>query len=243
MSTNKPAPLPEPLRYLQQFVNALAKLPPKDLNEDVDPRRLEAALRKRIRDLDLEAAEAQLREDRDRLERWLKDKPVHPAHWILGFILSPTLATDLTQPVPPLPRGAAKLVPPQRPKIDFVPPEGWRVKELAPYLLQLKKEKISGWVIAIDEDLFRQTQRDRESDWVVLPGVEAMRDIQVAQFGHTSGKKYVYRRIAPDPSKRVDYVLSVPGGFAMAGVEAADADFDEAPFEAQLHTVRLSASA
>ena len=105
-----------------------------------------------------------------------------------------------------------------------------------------KKGKLSGSVMAIDENLFHQTQRDREN-WVVSPGVEATREIQVAQYGPVAGKKYVYRRIAPDPSKRVDYVLSVPGGFAMAGVEAPGADFDEAPFEAQLHTVRLSASA
>jgi hypothetical protein len=242
MPTKKPAPLPEPLRYLQPFASSLATRSPEELSEDVDATRLEAALRQRISGLDLEAAEAQLAEDRDRLERWLKDKPDHPAHWILGFILSPTLATDLTQSVGPAPRGAAEPVP-QGPKIDFVPPEGWRVKELAPYLLQLKKGKLSGSVLAIDEGLFHQTQRERESDWVVSPGVEATRDIQVAQYGHASGKKYVYCRIAPDPSKRVDYVLSVPGGFAMAGVEAAGADFDEAPFEAQLHTVRLSASA
>src|SRR5688500_6578165 len=120
MPTKKPARLPEPLRYLHPFANALAQLPPADLHDAVDPTRLEAALRKRIRNLDLEAAEAQLAEDRDRLERWLEDKPDHPAHWILGFILSPTLATDLQQPVGPPPRGAAEPVP-HGPKIDFVP--------------------------------------------------------------------------------------------------------------------------
>jgi hypothetical protein len=242
MPTKKPASLPEPLRYLQPFANALATLPPGELNEDVDPSRLEAALRKRVRDMDLEGAELQLAEDRDRLERWLADKPDHPAHWILGLILSPTLATDLTQAVGPPPRGAAEPVP-HAPEIDFVPPDGWRVKQLAPSLLQLKKGKLTGTVMAIDENLFHQTQRERESDWVVSPGVEATRDIQVAEYGSVSGKKYVYRRIAPDQSKRVDYVLNVPGGFAMAGIEAAGADFDESAFESALPTLRLSASA
>jgi hypothetical protein len=55
MPTEKPAPLPEPLRYLQPFANALARIPAEDLNEDVDGSRLEAALRKRARDLDEEA--------------------------------------------------------------------------------------------------------------------------------------------------------------------------------------------
>lgn len=242
MATKKPAPLPQPLRYLQPFANALAKLPREELNEDVDASPLAAALRKRIRDLDSEAAEAQLAEDRDGLESWLKDKPDHPAHWILGFILSPTLITDLKQPLEPPPRAGPEPVP-HGPKVDFVPPDGWRVKQLAPYLLQFKKGKLSGTVMAIDENLFHQTQCDREKEWVVAPGVEATREIQVAQYGNASGKKYVYRRIAPDASKRVDYVLSVPGGFAIAGVESSGADFDEAPFEAQLHTVRLSPSA
>ena len=70
MPTKKPALLPEPLRYLQPFANALAKLQPDELNEDVDASRLEAALRKRIRDLDLEDAEARLEEDRELLEGW-----------------------------------------------------------------------------------------------------------------------------------------------------------------------------
>jgi hypothetical protein len=242
MPTKKPAPLPEPLRYLQPFANTLANLPPDGLNEDVNAAPLEGALRTRIRDMDLEAAEAQLAEDRDQLEHWLEDKPDHPAHWILGFILSPTLATDLTRPLEPPPRGDPEPVP-HGPKVDFVPPDGWRVKQLAPYLLQFKKGKLSGTVMAIDESLFHQTQRDREGEWVVAPGVEATRDIHVAQYGNVSGKKYVYRRIAPDPSKRVDYVLSVPGGFAMAGIEAAGADFDESVLESALPTLRLSASA
>jgi hypothetical protein len=242
MPTKKPAPLPEPLRHLQPFVNTLAKLPPDGLNEDVDSSPLDAALRERIRGLDLEAAEALLASDRDQLEHWLVDKPDHPAHWVLGFILSPTLATDLAEPVVAQPRRTEAPVM-RGPKIEFVTPAGWTLKQLAPYLLQLKKGKLSGTVMVIDETLFHQTQRDREEKWVVSPGIEATREIQLAQYGIVSGKKYVYRRIAPSPSKRVDYVLSMPGGFAMAGVEAAGLDFDEAPFEAQLHTVRLSASA
>jgi hypothetical protein len=241
MPTKKHAPLPEPLQYLQPFANALAKRPPSELNEDIDPSRLEAALRKRIADLDLEAAEAKLAEDHDRLERWLEAHPQHPAHWIAAYISSPTLAFDLSQSIEPAPSMPAEPTP-RGPKIDFVAPDGWRVKQLAPYLLQVKKGKLSATVMAIDQSMFHQTQRERESDWVVPPGVEATREIQVAQYGNVSGKKYVYRRIEPDPWKRVDYVLSVPGGFAMAGIEAAGADFDEAPFEAQLQTVKLSAS-
>jgi hypothetical protein len=245
MPTKKLAPMPDPLGYLQPFVNALARLPPDCLNEDVEPSRLEAALRKRIRGLDVENAEAQLAHDRERLKRWLENKPEHPAHWILGFMQS-TLAKDIMQQAEPLPPGSTEPTPtepaPHGPRIGFVPPNGWKVKLLAPYLLELKKGKLSGTIMAIDEALFHRTQRDREN-WVVAPGVEATREVQDVQYGDASGKKYVYRRVSPDPSKRVDYVLVVPGGFAMAGIEATGVDFDVVQFEAQLHTTRVSASA
>jgi len=54
----KPTPLPEPLRYLHPFLKSLTKLPPDQLNEDLDPTPLESALRNRLRGLDEDAAEA-----------------------------------------------------------------------------------------------------------------------------------------------------------------------------------------
>jgi hypothetical protein len=66
---------------------------------------------------------------------------------------------------------------------------------------------------------------------------------EVGGNGDVSGKKYVYRQVAPVPWKRVNYVLSVPGGFVSAMLDALGADFDETPFDAHLHTLRLSASA
>lgn len=83
----------------------LAKLPPEELNEDVDASRLEAAAEKRVRGMDEEVADAELTKDRDLLEQWLEDKPDHPAHWIRGFLLSPDLAAHVTQPPEPPPRG------------------------------------------------------------------------------------------------------------------------------------------
>src|SRR5438445_4726442 len=52
----KPTPLPTPLRYLHPFLKSLAKLPPDQLNEDLDPTPLESALRKRLRGLDEQSA-------------------------------------------------------------------------------------------------------------------------------------------------------------------------------------------
>jgi hypothetical protein len=235
MPTKKPAPLPEPLRYLQPFANALAKLPPESLNEDVDASRLEAALRKRIRDLDLEAAEAQLEEDRELLDGWLADKPNHPAHWILGFILSPTLATDLTQPPEPLPRG---------PEMRFEAPNGWKVKS-APFRLDLKAGKVVGSIMAIDESGFEGSLREREQTAKLRqPGQETANEISNVSLDGYSGKKYVFRMIKPAPWKQVDYLLRVPGGCVWIRLSTmTGADFDEVPLESKLHTLRLSASA
>jgi hypothetical protein len=115
----KLASLPESLRYLQPFANLLAKLPREDLNEDLDASRLESALRKRVRGLDEQAAEALLTKDRDILDGWLKTEPDHPAHWILGYLLCPDLAAGLTAPPEPPPRG---------PEMAFEAPKGWKVK-------------------------------------------------------------------------------------------------------------------
>ena len=229
MPTNKPAPLPEPLRYLQPFANALAKVPPGELNEDIDPSRLESALRKRVRGLDEGAAEAELEKDPDLLERWLEDKPDHPAHWIRGYLLSPTLATDLTQPAE---------LPPRGPQVSFVAPEGWKVKVVSSRL-DLKRGKLIGTIMAVDEFSFDLMQRQHEL-WVGPPGLEVRREVQTVRHGEVSGKKYVYRQFAPAPWKRVEYVLRVPGGFVSAMLDAMGADFDEAPFEDKLHTVRVS---
>src|SRR4051812_4370571 len=96
MPTKKPTPPPQALPYLQTFSNMLAKLQPKDRNEDVDATKLESALRKRVRGLDEQTAQTELARDRELLERWLKTKPDHPAHWIRGFLLSPDLAANFT---------------------------------------------------------------------------------------------------------------------------------------------------
>lgn len=223
------------MRYLQPFTNALAKLPPEGLNEDVDASRLEAALRKRVRGLDEEAADAQLAKDRNLLERWLKDKPDHPAHWIRGFLLSPDLATHLTQPPEPPPRG---------PEMLFEAPDGWGVKTV-PFRLDLRAGKVIGSIMAIDESTFRLLQLQRAQAAVFQESeVQATNEVSEVLFGPCSGKKYLHRMIAPAPWKQVDYVLHVPGGFVSIGLRTlTGAEFDETPLESKLHTLRLSASA
>lgn len=243
MPTKKPAPLPEPLRYLQKFANALAKLPSEELNEDVDASRLEAALRKRVRGMDEDAADAELAKDRDLLERWLEDKPDHPAHWVRGFLLSADLATHLTQPAEPPPRG---------PEMFFEAPTGWKVKKV-PFRLDLKAGKVIGSIMAIDELTFAHLQWQREQamktpapimEGFPQPVIEGTCDVSEVSFEQCGGRKYLSRMTSPAPWKQVDYVLRVPGGFVSIGLGTiTGADFDESPLESKLHTLRLSASA
>lgn len=234
MPTKKPTRLPEPLRYLQPFANALAKLPPEDLNEDVDASRLEAALRKRVRGMAEEAADAELAKDRDLLEHWLEDKPDHPAHWIRGFLLSADLATYLTLPAEPPPRG---------PEMFFEAPDGWKVKKV-PFRLDLKAGKVVGSIMAIDEFSYGHMQHEREqTSKLKHPGQSLTWTIQDVSADELHGKKFVCVMTAPAPWKQVDYVLRVPGGFVAIRLGTmTGADFDESPLEAKLHTLRLSAS-
>lgn len=233
MPPNRPAPLPEPLRYLQSFVNVLAKLPPEEWNEDVDASRLESALRKRLRGLDEVAATEELSKDREMLLTWLETtaSPGHPAHWILGYLSLPELADYLTRPAERAPRG---------PKISFDAPKGWRAKSV-PFSLNLKKGKLVGVITAIDHFSFDLGQRQAEY-WVAPPDIDLTRETQSVSYGEISGKKYTYRQVVPAPWKQVDYLLSVPGGFARVTLCAMGDDFDETPFELNLHTLRLSAS-
>jgi len=235
MLRKPPSPLPDGLRYLQAFVTSLAKLPPEDLNEDIDPTRLESAVRKRLRGLDEDSAEAQLAKDRELLARWLKDKPNHPAHWVHGFLLSPDLASRLTRPTEAPPRG---------PVISFDVPNGWKVKKV-PFRLDLKAGKVIGSITAIDEPTFNLFRYQREQTGKIQrPPVQETTEVLDVSFQECRGKKYLYRMTAPAPWKTVDCVLSVPGGFVDISLGTmTGADFNESPLESKLHTLQLSASA
>jgi hypothetical protein len=125
--------------------------------------------------------------------------------------------------------------------VSFHAPDGWKVKVVSSRL-DLKKGKLIGTIMAIDQLSFEFMQRQQEHS-VAQPGLTATVEIQAVRHGDVSGKKCVYREIAPVPGKRVHYVLSVPGGFVSAMLDSFGAEFDETPFDANLHTLRLSGSA
>lgn len=225
--------MPEPLRHLQPFVRDLAKLPAEQLNEDIDASRLDATIRIRLCGLDELAGGAVMAKDVALLDTWLKTMapPDHPAHWVLGYLAAPGLVEQLARPPEPLPVG---------PKIEFVPPKGWKVK-VVPFRLDLKKGKLIGSITAADEQALDTLQRQREVV-VVWPGLEKVErclEVTDVSFGEVFGKKYLSLTSAPVAWKRVDYYLAVPGGFVTVFLDAQGANFDELPFEAQAHTLRV----
>src|SRR5262249_39665596 len=127
------------------------------------------------------------------------------------------------------------------PDMTFDAPEGWKVMA-APFQLHLRKGKLIGVITAIDRSTF-ELFLSQTNPWCIPPGRQDMGECLDVRFGAVAGRKYVHPRVTPMPYKRVRYVLSVPGGFADAMLDAAGADFEEALFESRLHTLRLSRTA
>jgi hypothetical protein len=241
MSTKKPISLPTSLGYLQPFVSALAKLPAEQLNEEIDASRLDAALRKHLRGLDLEAATLKLDSDRAQLQHWLNAHSDHPAHWVLGYLSLPGISELLSQQMEPIDPG---------PTIAFELPAGWKVVRTIPFRLDFKKGKVHGSITALDELNFKFLRHSREQPTVELkipgfdmPPIDRTHESTDVVFGQCCGRKYVNRMTAPAPWKQVDYMLSVPGGYVSIWLGTlTGTEFDEAPVKAKLHTVGLSAS-
>jgi hypothetical protein len=232
--------LPKPLQYLQPFVRFLARLTPDQLNEDLDFARLESALRKRLRGLDEQAGVEAVSKDREQLERWLKTSasPGHPAHYVFG-VLTYLSVSDVVQQLirPPEP-------PPPGPTISVDAPDGWKITR-ASYNVSLKKGKLFAMIMAIDKFSFQGQQKQKQVlegrlGEAGAPGLQATFDIKRIRFGDVAGNKFVYRQSAPVPWKRVECLLRVPGGFVFAVLDAGGTNFDEAPFESKLHTLRLT---
>jgi hypothetical protein len=227
------SPLPKSLQYLQPFVRSLAKLPPEELNEDIDASKLDSALRKRLRGLDETKAAQALSNDREELERWLKSSapPDHPANWVFGYISLPDLAQHLTHPPEPAPVG---------PKIDFQPPEGWKVN-VVPFRLDLKCGRLWASIAVFDPQM--STRLQQFDHWCARPPLEATLDTRPVTFGEVTGNKFTILQTAPVSWKSVTYHLTVPGGNVSVEIgERSGANFDETALEMQLHTVRIKPS-
>jgi hypothetical protein len=236
--------LPDELKYLRTALAELSEHPAHELNEDVDLTSIEIALRERIKGLNIPEATERIKGDCQALKKWSKqsgnsDAATSFVIGVLSYRPGP-LARRLLAPAQPTPR---------EPTIIFEPPDGWSAEPRSLSLQLRAGRKTIGVITIIDDFSFdvlvhqNQIRDERESqvrnrnpfaisgEWTKSP----------VRFGETHGNKYLYRQTQPVPWKSVQYLLRVPGGAVNVMLDAHGKEFDEAPFEDRLHTLRLEA--
>jgi hypothetical protein len=157
----------------------------------------------------------------------------------IGYISLSTIAEQLLCPPEAIDPG---------PTITFDVPLGWKKSGDFPSRSDFKKGKVYLTIAALDELAYECLMNSFEFRLaqVEIPGTGQPRlesscgRIDVV-FGECHGRKYFYRMTAPAHWKQIDYMLCVPGGYVSVWLGTkTGADFDEAPVEAKLHTLRLS---
>ena len=229
--------LPKELDYLEQAAQALAKIPAEDLNEEVDASKLDAALRNRVKGLELRDAVSRLTEDQAILKRWLKEtKTTNGAvFFITAALMRPgPLARQLLAPPPP-----------PEPTVSVEMAEDWTTKQF-PRRLDIFKDKVFcsiaiydklGFDISLKKSAHREElQKSPKNPWANL-GVWARNTVE---FGKCRGEKSVYFQQGEAKLKQVVYLLEVPGGFVHVNLgHEKRKDFDELEFEKKFHTLKI----
>jgi len=234
--------LPDELDYLRPALAELLALSSEELNEDVDLSGVENVLRERIKGLSIREATERIKSDCVALTKWSKQSGNSEAaiSFVIGVLSyrPGPLARRLLAPVQP--------VQPE-PTIIFEPPSGWCTEPM-PLSLHLREgRKNLGAITAIDESTLEllahqnQIRDERESRVRSRNRFAAIGEWKKSpvRFGKAHGDKYLYKQTQPAPWKTVQYLLRVPGGAVDILIDANGKEFDEWPFEAKLHTLRL----
>jgi hypothetical protein len=233
-------PLPERLRYLQPFRRKFASRPPEELNEDSGFAPLMALLSKRVRGLALAEAERLLAEDLAALREWLSEPPQEsdPLHFVFGVSLAASPA-DLAKLIkeeaekPPEPELCLQMELPPGAKLRPVEGAGESGR-----LVTLKGLWLA--INALPEEAVANLADDMHR---VFPG--AIESEFPVRFGDVTGRKFVVKGESwRGPFKKVEYALAVPGGYVHGSISAIgkkvdEVKWDEAPFEACFHTLRV----
>ena len=234
-----PSHLPERLSYLNLFRKKFASRPPEELDENSGAAPLMAAFSKRIGDLPIPEAICVLEGDRAVLEQWLSSlgEQGDPLHFALGFLL-----TAAPEEVVTLLREEAKKPPEPRLRLQMELPPGARLRRVPGGTESGKLVTWKGLWLAIEampEDtvanLAEATCRDVARNYSVV----------AVNFGAVTGRKFVNaREDGQGFFKEAIYALAGPGGHVYAslsgiGKNVRTANWDEAPFEACFHTLRI----
>lgn len=231
--------LPKELDYLEPVAKELAKIPPDDLNEDVDATELIAALRYRVKGLELRDAISQLTKDNEVLQKWIKEKKATEGavFFISAYFLRPgPLARQLL--APPSVFSCEPTV-----SIELAP--DWVVKEF-PRRLDLFKKQTFCSIYILDKSDFdhhlrennhrEELQNSPKNPWANFGGWTRTQ----IKLGNSCGEKCVYSQQGKTNWKQVDYALEIPGGYVNIRLGRQNGkDFDETEFEQKFHTLKV----
>jgi|GEM_PF-4054537 len=235
------APLPRELKYLEPVLEEMRKIPPEELDESIDTRGLEAALRERVKSHGRRGAAKLLAADRDALEKWLAESGEEDAAaaWVIGYLMRPGALARWLLLAP------ADIMPPS-PTIIFETPVGWSV-EHSPFWLHVSKGDVTAHIGAIDKrslEMMRAQNEMREQMMehppVIYPeGFDGRWTRSAAQFGECHGDKYTFSQTTPAFWKAVQYLLEVPGGAIHCAIDGGGTDFNKSALEERLHTLQV----
>lgn len=231
--------LPERLRYLQPFRKKFASHP-EELNEDSGTDPLMQLLAKRIHGQSIEDAARILEGDRAALDQWLSalGEAGDPLHFAKGFFLLATTEELAAQ----IKEDAEK---PPEPKLclQMELPVGGKLRRLPGGAESGRVVTLKGIWLGIDVVPEAAVESLRES--VLQDTSYPTREVAPVAFGQVTGQKIVFKgESALGAFKKITYVLAVPGGhvhgsLAAVGKKVDQLNWDEAPFEACFHTLRV----
>lgn len=233
--------LPEQLHYLQPFRRKFASRRPEELDEDSGWIALKPLLSKRVRGLELDEAGKILDHDLAALREWLAEPAQEhdPLHFVLGVSLIASGA-DLIRHIQEEAEEAAKPklclqmeLPPgaKRRRVEGSGDEGMLVswRELLFVVEALSQEAAANLGDPMTRSFF--------------PGILA--SVSTISLGTVSGHKFIVNGESwSGPFKKVEYILTVPGGHVSASVSSSakktdELNWDETKLEAYFHTLRL----
>jgi hypothetical protein len=234
------SPLPERLLYLQPFRKKFARSGVEGLNEDSGSAVLWPLLSERIRGLSQQDAEKVLSDDFAALQLWLAEaaRQNDPLQFVLGF----SLVASPEDFVKRIKEEAEKPPEPQLCLHMDLPP-GAKVRRVPGGTESGKLVTLRGLWLAIDA-LPEQAVANLY-DAAVGNAHAENRSEQTVTFGSVAGRKLITRGEAWNGKfKEVAYRLTVPGGYVTASISAIGkrvdrSSWDESPFEACFHTLRV----
>lgn len=227
--------LPIRLEYLQQTLDELGKVPDEDLNESNEDAAslMEQTLRDRVKGLTASEANEVLEQDCEALKQWLDESGTNsaPGYFIYGWFVMIDVEWLLAEPEPPEETTV---------QVTMDPPAGYRM-ETEYGSISLSRRGCYCSIMPIRDEWYVQIHRDQLKAVSANPGPGVEDGVSEVAFGAVTGDKRTYLlRAQGGASKRLDYVLKVPGGWVMVTIQnTGSKPFDEAPLEAQFPTLRI----